>query len=81
MTFYKNLFVKLFDYNETIEFENKSELSAINKNIIRIFINKRMQTLTNVLYISNMKNNLLFIITLDKKGYKIKFKNLNVKII
>ena len=73
--------MKLFDYNETIEFENKSELSTMGKSIIRVFINRRMQTLTNVLYIFDMKNNLLFIIAFDKKDYEIKFENLNVKII
>ena len=73
--------MKLFDYNETIEFENKSELPTMSKNIIRIFINKRIQTLTNVLYVFNMRDNLLSIIILDKKDYEIKFKNLNVKII
>ena len=73
--------MKLFDYNETIEFENKSELSTINKNIIRVIINKRMQTLTNILYIFEIRDNLLFIITFNKKSYKIKFENLNIKII
>ena len=35
----------------------------------------------NVLYVSEMRNNLLFIIIFDKKDYEIRFKNLNVKII
>ena len=81
ITFYKNLFIKLFDHNEMIEFENKSELSTMSKNIIRVFINKRIQTLMNILYVFEMKDNLLFIITFDKKNYEIRFENLNMKII
>ena len=37
ITFYKNLFIKLFNYNKIIKFKNKNKLSIINKNIINIF--------------------------------------------
>ena len=41
----------------------------------------RIQTIKDVLYISEIKENLLLIIALNRKSFKIKFNNINIKII
>ena len=40
----------------------------------------RIQTIKDVLYVSEMRENLLSIIVLNRQGFKIRFSNINVKI-
>ena len=64
-----------------MKFANKKKISIKIKNIIRIQIKNRKQFITNILYVLNIKKNLLFIKTLIKKNYKIRFINIKIKII
>ena len=64
-----------------MKFKNKSVLLAKGRDTIRVRIRRKMQTIIDILYIFEIRGNLLFIIALDKRDYKVRFNNIDIKII
>ena len=68
-------------YKKIVKFGNKEILFSRDKDTIRIRIKRYIQIINNILYMSKINSNLLFIIALNKKDYKVRFSNIRVKII
>lgn len=77
----RELFVQITKYKNIVKFGNKKFLPSKGKDIIRVYIDNRIQIMNNILYMPKMGSNLLSIIALNKKSYEVRFDNIRVKII